>query len=1021
MKKKILALIMIIPIVFLIAVFSVGKTAGIYADVPVTGIRITTQSEDGIIHVDVAEYKKPIELVAQVEPESAKNQNYKFEISGVDDEDAPDGLSIEDGKLVITAKEKAVGKAKITAISAEKGFTDSIIVDATSSKVLKINPVVVDGEERIETRSITMNGGEVKTISANLYPLNKASSSIKVEEYGGKNLLQIDPVTGETKALFSGKTQVRITCPNDGIENLKEIVDVDVKVENLETTRFAVNGKSSGANISLYNNAKTLKLYVESYGDELKESDITSLPSGARVQNIEPLADKQFIVSISLPQDDSLKNCEATCKIGGAEFKVSFTDYTLDIKTSYFKGGKDEIKQINKSVIDYVAYSEHEDDDVEFLFVIDYGDDVISIEQDGHGRNAKITAEKRGEAKITIKVVAKQDGDEDGDEITAISKTITVVPKIESFNFAGKKDFGIEKLLTIGDKKPNGSPDRTDFSLQIKTEDEKENISPEMFAKFTEIVFSNSKDNLKTNDKLNKGMNFTVTSIEETGITILRAEMKAYNAYFGTNFVAQIKFRAVKDACNVSDYESLKKATEAGKAVVLKNNIMLGTNKDGTKMSLEDLNANVKETETTYDKTFLINNGKSTKVKYLIEFKNDVYGNGFEINADAFTRCVDGAGVPLIFKGPLDFVAISTASVKAQDNISFLVRTKGVVINNVELKGCKDESLLEDGKPNLSNLNNVGTVLEIAESARLLNSRVSNGRTVVRVFAGNKLGRNPIVKNTDDFDVQDEKINVHIESCVLSSAREFILKIGSNRALKQKDEVQRKLRKEKDDEYYSPYDESNKTDKYFNYNYLINDVTLKNSVLETSGLFSVGMETHFSGPMLNNDGSWKDCASTSYASALRIVGDVKLLDWKNLSNVDSSTLIETTEGANAMLTLNVANMLKTVTEKEEKYSDIINNIDGKDYVHGGIAFYGGGYNYSYLDLSQANEATKDFGVYNVAMEDAGEQGQMLKAAAGEGLFRFYLYNKKSSRNLSWQENIKNEGIKMDPVVWEEVS
>lgn len=1018
MKKKILALIMIIPIVFLIAVFSVGKTAGIYADVPVTGIRITTQSEDGIIHVDVADYN-PIELVAQVEPESAKNQNYKFEISGVDDEDAPDGLSVEDGKLVITDKEKAVGKAKITAISAEKGFTDSIIVDATSSKVLKINPVVVDGEERIETSSIVLNGGEVKTISANLYPLNKASSSIKVEEWGEKRLLKIDPVTGETKALFSGKTQVRITCPNDGIKNLEEIVDVDVKVDNLETTRFAINGKSSGANISLYNNAKTLKLYVESYGDELKESDITSLPSGARVQNIEPLADKQFIVSISLPQDDSLKNCEATCKIGGAEFKVSFTDYTLDIKTSYFKGGKDEIKQINKSVIDYVAYSEHEDDDVEFLFVIDYGDDVISIKQDGHGRNAKITAEKRGEAKITIKVVAKQDGDEDGDEITTISKTITVVPKIESFNFAGKKDFGIEKLLTIGDKKHNGS-DRTDFSLQIKTEDEKENISPEMFAKFTEIVFSNSKDNLKTNDKLNKGMNFTVTSIEETGITILRAEMKYYNAYFGTNFVAQIKLRAVKDACNVSDYESLKEATEAGKAVVLKNNIMLGTNKNGTKMSLDELNANVKTIETTYDKTYLVNNGKNTEVKYLIEFKNDVYGNGFEINADAFTRCVDGAGVPLIFKGPLNFVAISTASVKAQDNISFLVRTKGVVINNVVLKGCSDDSIKEDGKPNLSNLNNVGTVLEIAESVRILNSRVSNGRTVVRVFAGNKLGRNPIVEDKSAFNVQDEKIKVHIESCVLSNAREFILKIGSNRALKQKDEVQRKLL-DINNNPYSPYSESNKTDEWFNDNYLINDVTLKNSVLETSGLFSVGMETHFSGPMLNNDGSWKDCASTSYASALRIVGDVKLLDWKNLSNVDSSTLIETTEGANAMLTLNVANMLKTVTEKEERYSDIINNIDGKDYVHGGIAFYGGGYNYSYLDLSQANEATKDFGVYNVAMEDAGEQGQMLQAAAGIGLFRFYLYNKKSSRNLSWQENIKNEGIKMDPVVWEEVS
>ena len=35
MKKKIIALIMIIPIVFLIALFSVGKAAGVYADIPV--------------------------------------------------------------------------------------------------------------------------------------------------------------------------------------------------------------------------------------------------------------------------------------------------------------------------------------------------------------------------------------------------------------------------------------------------------------------------------------------------------------------------------------------------------------------------------------------------------------------------------------------------------------------------------------------------------------------------------------------------------------------------------------------------------------------------------------------------------------------------------------------------------------------------------------------------------------------------------------------------------------------------
>lgn len=1023
MKKKIYALIMIIPIVFLVTVFSVGKVAGIYADVPVTGIRIVTQSEDGIISVDVAEYEKPIELVAQVEPESAKNQNYKFEISGVDDEEAPDGFEIIDGKLIITD----VGKAKITAVSAEKGFRDSIIVDATSSKVLRINPVVVVGEEKIETRSITMNGGEVKTISANLYPANKASSSIKVEECGEKRLLKIDPVTGETKALFSGKTQVRITCPNDGIKNLEEIVDVDVKVENLETTGFAINGKSNDTSINLYNNAKTLKVYVESYGDKLEKSDIT-LPSGASVQNIEPLADKQFIVSILLPQDDSLKNREVTCKIGGAEFKVSFTDYTLDIKTSYFKGGKDEIKQINKSVIDYVAYSEHEDDDVKFFFVIEKienGDDVISIEQDG--RNAKITARKRGKARI--RVVAKQ-GDE---EITAVFKDIIVVPEIKSFVFADSaKEYGIENILTIGGRKPDGKPDTRTIFVRVVTEAGSETFTDE----FMNVAFSDDKEffTCKTKSEENADAISAEIRAKGTGLTTLNAQLTEYNQYFGTNICAKIRLRAVKEGRNVGNYEELKTVTEAGHIVVLTSDVMMGIKKDGTAMTEDELKKDVKKFTTTYDKTYLENSGESKEVQYLIEFKNHVYGNGFEINADKFTQCKDTTGVPKIFKGPLNFVAIPSASVKGQDNISFLVRTDNVLINNVVLKGCSDDSLLEeDGQFNLSKLNYVGTTLEIAKSAKLLNCRVSNGRTVVRIFAGGSTMGSPVVEDKSAFNVQDEKINVHIESCVLSNAREFILKIGSNRALKQTDEVQRFLF-DANGNKYSPYDESNKTDKYFNDNYLINDVTLKNSVLETSGLFSVGMETHFSGEFLlgGTIPNWEGCAATSYASALRIVGDVKMLDWKNLSNVDSSTLIEVTGEANDWLSMNVAEMMKEVARQQPKEcGDIILNVGGTEYVHGGIAFYGGGYNYSYLDLTRANNETKQFGVYDVNIdvladsenEKIQKQGDMLPRAAGKGDFRFYLYNNKSSRNLSWQENIKNQGnqgMNIIPVVAEDV-
>lgn len=1023
MKKKIIALIMIIPIVFLIALFSVGKAAGVYADIPVTGIQITTQNEDGFIDVDVAKYD-PIAFLAQVQPVNARNQKYSFEISGVGGDEAPDGFEIIDGKLHIDN----VGKVKITAISAEKGFKDSVIVSAYSTKVLKIFPLVnriEDGGEIVEIEVgdeiVEIEGGDY-VFGAKLYPENLSGETRIFEEIGGNHILKLNAVTGVAQALFSGETQIRITCP-EGREGLEKVLTVKVNVDT-DSTGFAVNGKSSGAKVTVKNKATTAKLFVESKNDSLEISDLT-LPEGVTASGIERISKNKFVLTLSF--DKEFSDEEISGKVGATDFSLEFTEYNLDVRTSYYDGEGDEIKQKNNTKVTYVAYSES-DDDADVKFEIIDGADVITLEQ--HGQFATITATKRGFAKIKITA------EHDGKVIKEIEKTILVVPNVYSMEFADSaKEYGIENILTIGGRKPDGKPDTRTIFVRVVTEAGAETFKDE----FMNVAFSDDKEffTCKTKSEENADAISAEIRAKGTGLTTLNAQLTEYNQYFGTNICAKIRLRAVKDGRNVGNYEELKKATEAGGIVVLTSDVMLGVKNDGTVMTEDELKKDVKKFTTTYDKTYLDNigeNDENKKVQYLIEFKNHVYGNGFEINADKFTQCKDATGLPKIFKGPLNFVAISSASVKGQDNISFLVRTDDVLINNVVLKGCSDDSLLEeDGQFNLSKLNYVGTTLEIAKSAKLLNSRVSNGRTVVRIFAGGSTMGSPVVKDESAFNVQDEKINVHIESCVLSNAREFILKIGSNRALKQTNEVQRKLRKEKDNEYYSPYDESNKTDKYFNDNYLINDVTLKNSVLETSGLFSVGMETHFSGEFLlgGTITTWEGCAATSYASALRIVGDVKMLDWKNLSNVDSSTLIEVTGDANPWLSMNVAEMMKEVAKVKSECRDIILNVGGTEYVHGGIAFYGGGYNYSYLDLTEANDETKQFGVYDVNIsvlenskdENIRNQGKMLPMAAGAGDFRFYLYNNKSSRNLSWQESIKNQGNHGEniiPVVAEDV-
>ena len=1007
---------MIIPIVFLIALFSVGKAAGVYADIPVTGIQITTQNEDGFIDVDVAKYD-PIAFLAQVQPVNARNQKYSFEISGVGGDEAPDGFEIIDGKLHIDN----VGKVKITAISAEKGFKDSVIVSAYSTKVLRIYPKV--NGEKIASDVVSIDGGE-NVFSAELYPENLSGETRIFEEIGDNHILKLNAVTGVAQALFSGETQVRITCP-EGREGLEKVLTVKVNV-NTDSTGFAVNGKSSGAKVTVKNKATTAKLFVESKKDALDISDL-ALPDGVSVDNIEKIGEKKFVLTLSFGKEFSDE--EISGMVGATDFSLEFTEYNLDVRTSYYDGEGNEIKQKNNTKVTYVANSEI-DDDVDVKFEIDGATDVITLEQ--YGPFANITAKKRGFAKI--KITAEQDG-----EVIEIEKTIHVVPNVYSMEFADSaKEYGIENILTIGGKNPKGRPDTRTIFVRVVTEAGSETFTDE----FMNVAFSD--DNSLFSCKAQPATNADAVPAEiramGTGLTTLNAELKNYNQYFGTNICAKIRLRAVKDGRNVGNYEELKTVTEAGHIVVLTSDVMLGVKNDGTAMTEDELKKDVKKFTTTYDKTYLDNigeNDENKKVQYLIEFKNHVYGNGFEINADKFTQCKDATGLPKIFKGPLNFVAISSASVKGQDNISFLVKTDDVLINNVVLKGCSDDSLLEeDGQFNLSKLNYVGTTLEIAKSAKLLNSRVSNGRTVVRIFAGGSTMGSPVVEDESAFNVQDEKINVHIESCVLSNAREFILKIGSNRALKQTDEVQRFLF-DANGNKYSPYDESNKTDKYFNDNYLINDVTLKNSVLETSGLFSVGMETHFSGEVLYGEGNaisipeWKGCAATSYASALRIVGDVKMLDWKNLSNVDSSTLIEVTGDANPWLSMNVAAMMKEVANVKEECRDIILNVGGTEYVHGGIAFYGGGYNYSYLDLTRANDETKQFGVYDVNIsvlqnsenENIKQQGEMLPMAAGAGYFRFYLYNNKSSRNLSWQESIKNQGsqgMKIHPVVAEDV-
>ena len=184
-------------------------------------------------------------------------------------------------------------------------------------------------------------------------------------------------------------------------------------------------------------------------------------------------------------------------------------------------------------------------------------------------------------------------------------------------------------------------------------------------------------------------------------------------------------------------------ATKNNYETVIMNNIMLadGMNETNYKNYLDKIATQTMDP--TADIAFYeaLNKQSDAKIKYCVELTNNMYGNGYSINANNITFAKEKYGYR-VFNGPLDLVALKygnisdqNAKVKSQDNIIFVVKKDGINITNVELKGCSDSSIIQNNQTNIGALDYCGTVLEIiGDNCNLAYSMVNNGRTVVRIY-----------------------------------------------------------------------------------------------------------------------------------------------------------------------------------------------------------------------------------------------------------------------------------------------
>lgn len=670
--------------------------------------------------------------------------------------------------------------------------------------------------------------------------------------------------------------------------------------------------------------------------------------------------------------------------------------------------------------------------------------DIISIKN--NGRNVMLTLKKEGTAVINATVTVFRPPAQGGNY--ELAKEITVealkVPSRLEFK-ENNKSYGIAQKCVLGEKtyNPDYSLVNYEYGMELMTD-----------AEASDLEWSSEDLSIARVD------GGRVSTVGNGTVKITAVSRKAVLTG-KTKVRAEFTFVCAKDAVNVSSYGQLIKASSEGREIALRNSIgsAYDIGKDERvkpfyvdKGEIGRLNlpqsykwynfdtaddnkvvAFTKQTATSdlqYNRNLT---GITTKndISVGIVFKNGVHGNGYFLNADNLVRIrkdnmnspiftynstVTGErGLPVPFNGPVHFVSATvgdnTHSVYGQDNVGFFVQGKNVCIDNIQLQNRND------GVEDLTELDYSGTTLEFDGTGHFLTaSRAKLGRTVLRVFSG----------DANDFN-NDNKTSLTVDRCILGQSREFTVRIGANKVKKYSGgEMTEGVNKGPQlFDYLNPtrFDEVipqyQNVDEYndellnnsdYNSQVIKTTVTIRNSVLERSGLFAIAMDSHFAGWYLNNKSQgygWKDCAGTSYGATLTLEGQVRMYEWKRLDSINSASLVGLSSGDNP----DPFGMTSLISKYNADYQILISREEeGKkvDYAHGGIAFFGGGRNYSLID----NRASDDIyrmptegvcvGIGEITLPSGNFLAKYLHKCAGDDRFRFYLFKANSDFNLDKQ-------------------
>ncbi len=312
-----------------------------------------------------------------------------------------------------------------------------------------------------------------------------------------------------------------------------------------------------------------------------------------------------------------------------------------------------------------------------------------------------------------------------------------------------------------------------------------------------------SDESLRGDIKVDAARTSSNLTVDLAGETIaVHGAGKATAAFSGKDgLTAELSFEVVEGGVNVYTYDDLLNCTnrsETGEIAVLRkhfessanfaaaasSNVALFGTERGNGFAFAD---EVYRFRTTWNNEFMEqwNAFAATHAQYSavsdeilagLRIRKDFYGNGYTLNLHnlcfptSYSTTTDASGNSYdtyypgpgdLFRGPKPFYMLGDpngskplVTAFGQDNVGLYIDGNNITVNDVKVKNC-DFGLI------VQNLHYAGTVLEVhGDNVTVKNSVLSNGKTVMRSYSSE---------------------HVTVDNCILSTARNFLLMVGSNR------------------------------------------------------------------------------------------------------------------------------------------------------------------------------------------------------------------------------------------------